>query len=79
MKNILKHADAKEVIVQLTIEGRELLLVVEDDGKGFDLKNKNNGIGLKNIDSRVGEVGGKAEVFSKIDIGTVIKLFIPLA
>ena len=49
-----------------------------DDGSGFDVNKAREGIGLKNIDSRVSDINGKAEVFSKIDLGTIIKIEIPV-
>ncbi len=79
MQNIYKHAEATLVKISFQLKNDVILCSIEDDGKGFNVNKARKGIGLKNIDSRVGEVGGKAEVFSKIDIGTVIKLFIPLA
>ncbi len=52
--NSIKHANASEITVQLSKRGELLQVTVEDDGKGFDLKKiASNGIGLKNIQSRV--------------------------
>lgn len=64
LQNIIKHAEASEVIVQLTVEDNELILVVEDNGKGFDKTQieENNGIGLSNIVSRVKYLDGDLEI-----------------
>ncbi len=52
--NSVKHAEAKEINVQLSHQESVLQLTVEDDGKGFD-KNKveSDGIGLQNVSSRI--------------------------
>lgn len=51
--NILKHAKASQVNVQLNLHEEEIQLMVEDDGVGFIVGNDCAGIGLKNIESRV--------------------------
>ena len=55
LNNVIKHAAATKVLVQLLAEGDKLVVNVEDDGKGFDPSalSKAEGIGLKNLYSRV--------------------------
>ncbi len=78
MQNIYKHANANSVKISFQLKNNVILCTIEDDGSGFNVNKARKGIGLKNIDSRVRDVGGKAEVFSKIDIGTIIKISIPI-
>jgi len=78
LKNILKHAAAKEVIVQLTIEENELLLIIEDDGKGFDVASSNKGIGLENIRSRTAYLDGTLDIDSVPGEGTTFTINLPL-
>jgi len=78
MQNIYKHANASIVKISFQLKNNVILCTIEDDGSGFNVNKARKGIGLKNIDSRVNEIGGKAEVYSKIDIGTIIKIFIPV-
>ena len=78
MQNIYKHAQANMVKISFELKNDVILCVIEDDGKGFNVSKARKGIGLKNIDSRVSDVGGKAEVYSKIDMGTIIKIHIPI-
>ena len=63
LNNTVKHAEAKNINIQLHIESGILELRYSDDGKGFDLKNKMtdsaDGIGIFNIFSRVKTIGGK--------------------
>jgi signal transduction histidine kinase len=78
MQNIYKHANANHIKISFQLKNNVILIAIEDDGSGFNVSKARKGIGLKNIDSRVRDVGGTAEVFSKIDIGTIIKITIPL-
>lgn len=80
LKNAVKHAEAKEIIVQLTIEDGLLNLVVEDDGKGFDTtaKGRSNGIGLNNIRTRVAYLNGRLNIDSQAGQGSTFTVEIPL-
>ena len=53
LNNILKHASATTVIIELKQDDRILQLRIKDDGIGFDTSEKRTGIGLKNIVSRI--------------------------
>jgi signal transduction histidine kinase len=57
LNNIIKHAEAKNVFIELQTNVNKLILVIKDDGKGFDINNKNvslnRGNGLNNIQSRL--------------------------
>jgi signal transduction histidine kinase len=78
INNVVKHAKADLVTIQLSIHERAMLLLVEDNGKGFDLSSGVAGIGLKNIRSRVSLHKGKIEMDSKPGRGTVVDIHIPL-
>ena len=64
--------------MQLTIEDNELILIVEDDGKGFDLTVSPKGIGLDNIRSRTAYLDGVLEVDSTIGQGSTFTIIFPL-
>ncbi len=56
--NVLKHARAKNVRVDIRREGDEWVVVIEDDGAGFDAAAVRRGNGLANMESRAAELGG---------------------
>lgn len=77
VNNSIKHAVAKNVLVQLHLAQPEKLLTVtvEDDGKGFDkanVFNKPTGIGWSNIQNRVEFLKGKLDVNSAQGSGTSV-------
>lgn len=78
INNITRHADANSIIVQLSIHEGELFISVEDDGRGFDIDKASDGIGIKNIKSRVAYLGGTMEIESEKGIGTTTNITIPL-
>ena len=76
VNNSIKHAAAKNVLVQLHFSPKEkqLAITVEDDGKGFDttLLKQSTGIGWSNIQNRVEFLKGKLDVNSSIGKGTSV-------
>jgi signal transduction histidine kinase len=78
-QNIVKHAQAKNIIISILKNENQLLLEIFDDGVGFSLKQKKKGIGLQNIFSRAKQCRGKAEINSEVGTGTTIRITIPLS
>lgn len=79
ISNIIRHADARKVNIELVRHDAELILIVEDDGKGFDTaRTENHGIGLKNIATRVEYLNGSVNFDSSIGKGTSVVIEIPL-
>ena len=76
--NAVRHSQATSIFVQLIDHGDTLLLMVEDDGIGFDPSQRSNGHGLRNIRSRAELLDGSVEIDSAIGRGTVTTLEIPL-
>ncbi len=77
LQNIARHAQAKTADVQLFLHDDELVLTIEDDGRGFDLKSKPKGIGLENMQLRATNAGGIFEINSEPGRGTHILVSIP--
>lgn len=79
LSNIIRHAEATKVNIELVKHENELVLVVEDNGKGFDtLDAKNHGIGIKNVATRVEYLSGSVNFDSAIGRGTSVIVEIPL-
>lgn len=77
LNNILKHASANHVSIQLRIEGDNVHLLIKDNGVGFDITQKSKGIGLRNIDNRVRFYKGTVQIESKPGSGCAIEIFVP--
>ena len=77
LTNVTKHADATRISVLLTRTERAAVLVVEDDGVGFDTGSDTDGLGLTGMRERVALVGGRLRVETSA-AGTTIAVEIPL-
>ena len=77
INNILKHSKAENATIDLKCKGNNLLLVIFDDGIGFDTKARAKGIGLQNIRSRVEFYSGKLDIISMPGKGCRFKITIP--
>jgi signal transduction histidine kinase len=81
LNNIIKHANAKNVITSLRVinesEAGDVELSIKDDGKGFDPAQKKNGVGLRNIASRAGLFGGSVTIHSEPGHGCELKVIFP--
>lgn len=80
VSNIVKHAQASVISIQLIKHEQELTVMVEDNGVGFDASNLMafNGIGLKNIQSRVAYLNGQVNFDSLPGKGTTVVIEIPI-
>lgn len=80
ISNILKHASATKVNIQLIQHKDSITLMVQDDGIGFDATEdeiKTNGFGLKNIISRIKTLSGQVNIDSTKGQGTVVTIDVP--
>jgi signal transduction histidine kinase len=74
LNNILKHADASEIKIELKKEGFYLTVSIKDDGKGFDTSIDSKGIGLKNIKHRADLFNGIVQIKSSPGNGCKMKI-----
>ncbi len=74
VSNIIKHAKATEISIQLIKHEKELSVIIEDNGIGFDTTKINTfeGIGLKNIISRIEFINGTVHFDSTVNKGTTV-------
>jgi signal transduction histidine kinase len=79
LTNCAKHAQAKEVRIRLHNEGTNLSLTIQDDGAGFDPKQTGGrGVGLVGIEERARELGGRMQVFTQPERGTLLQVDFPV-
>ncbi len=76
LNNIVRHAAATNIYVQLALHDDHLTITVEDDGKGFDVQvvKDSPGIGWNNIRNRVDFLKGTMDVQSELDKGTTTNI-----
>ena len=74
LSNIRKHARASTVEVVLSYQDTAVVLLVTDNGVGFDVSSVTDGFGLRGMRSRVDQVGGTLSVTSEPGVGTTVEL-----
>ncbi len=77
--NVLKHANASKVSVELAFDFEAIRLRVQDDGDGFDRHDHSLGFGLVGMRERVQHLGGQLSVTSQLGQGTEVLVVVPLA
>ena len=79
LTNCARHAQAKNVLVSLHAEDSRVVVVVQDDGVGFEVAAKiRSGLGLVGIQERVQALEGNVRIASKRPKGTTLRVEIPL-
>ena len=79
VNNVIKHSGANTLDISLVREDGEIRATIEDNGKGFDATaTQNEGIGLKNIRTRIEYLKGNVEFDSQPGRGTLVALHVPL-
>ena len=80
LTNVVKHAEASRVTVRLSQGDNTVLLVVHDDGKGFDPQSAGDGgLGLIGMRERVALLRGRFTVEASAGAGTMLKVEVPVA
>lgn len=80
LHNAVKHAHADQVWLRLKVQEGALVLVIEDNGKGFrePVGTVKTGHGLANMRKRLNHIGGTFEQQSEVGLGTSVRLVLPL-
>jgi two-component system sensor histidine kinase UhpB len=78
ISNAVQHAEAKNVRVQLFRDGHKVELSVGDDGEGFTFDQAARGLGISGMRERSLLVGGDLRVESRPELGTRVRLSVPL-
>jgi len=75
MHNTVKHAEAKNLLLQCSQNENIFYITIEDDGKGFDPAYLTKGMGIQNMKNRVAYLNGEIEIISaENNIGTSIHI-----
>ena len=77
VNNIIKHAAPLNVKILIETVGNSIMVVVTDDGKGFDVNKRRDGIGITNMINRVDSFNGKIDIESSPGNGCKIQVEIP--
>jgi len=78
LNNIRKYAKAKNAIITIKTDDKNVFFSIADDGVGFDTTQKVHGIGLKNISSRVNFYSGSMNIISAPGQGCTISITLPV-
>ena len=78
LTNVSRHSGATRVQIEVTGQDHELSLVIRDNGKGFEMTQKEGSFGLLGMRERAETWGGKVRVESVIGAGTTVTLSLPL-
>ncbi len=80
VQNAYKHAQPKEIQVKIEIKPTKVIMIIKDDGKGFDTSSKKEGsFGLIGMKERVHMLKGQITIQSKVNVGTVVLIDIPFS
>ncbi len=78
LTNVARHSEAENVSVTISKRDDEVIAMVEDDGKGFDL-DETDGLGLLGMRERIELINGRLKIETKPGHGTVIVCKVPVS
>jgi two-component system, NarL family, sensor histidine kinase DegS len=79
VQNALKHAQPKEIQVKAEIKSDKVTVIIKDNGKGFNTEeNKKGSFGIMGMKERVDLLDGDLSIDSKLGVGTVVFIKVPL-
>jgi signal transduction histidine kinase len=78
LTNCVRHAKARSIVVDITAVDGRLTISVADDGTGFDAAQRRGGLGLRGIEERVRELGGRLTIRTSPGHGTTLVMHLPV-
>ena len=78
LTNCVRHAHARAIGVDVVGNAAGLSVSITDDGVGFDPAQRREGLGMRGLEERVNELGGKVVTRSAINQGTTITIHVPV-
>jgi signal transduction histidine kinase len=83
INNAVRHAQARNILINLKFDARLVQLSVRDDGHGFDYQESKNGdakhFGLVGMQERAVRIGGTLKIDSRADEGTEVLVDVPIS
>lgn len=76
--NVIRHASADHLLIQVNRFAHDLTMTIEDDGSGFRPEHPSRGIGLQSVQSRVDYLHGNIDIDSEEGVGTTVTIEVPL-
>ncbi|MES2777947.1 MAG: sensor histidine kinase [Bacteroidota bacterium] len=77
VNNVIKHSGANHLDISLIKDKDGISVTIEDNGKGFNTEQKAEGIGMKNIVTRIAYLKGTVDFDSKPGNGTLVAIHVP--
>lgn len=74
VNNSVKYAQAAHLSLDTRIDAGKFMMIITDDGKGFDTTGTSLGNGLNNMQSRISDIGGSFHINSEVGRGTQIRI-----
>ena len=78
LSNVARHAEATTCRVSLRRGPEGAILVIDDDGRGFESATAGEGLGIGNLRDRVASLGGSLDILSTAGEGTTVRAVLPL-
>ena len=79
LTNVVRHADATQVWLRISVRANQLIVEVADNGCGFDISGRQAGSdGIPNMSERLKSLGGQCEITSEPQKGTTVRFSAPL-
>jgi nitrate/nitrite-specific signal transduction histidine kinase len=79
LNNAAKHSDANQLLLKIHRNGHKLVVIVEDNGRGFDVNQPRRDCnGLPNLFQRMREAGGECKIVTRPGEGCRVEFSIPL-
>jgi PAS domain S-box-containing protein len=81
--NVIRHAEAKNVLIHFAFDENQVILTIQDDGKGFQFPNRwvemvrHGHFGLVGAAERAQSIGGMLKIESQPGQGTVVRVIVP--
>ncbi len=77
LNNALRHGQARSVAVSISVEAGQTMVVVRDDGVGFDPEAPTGGMGLRGMRERAAALGARLTLTSASGAGTQVTIIVP--